>query len=87
LRLEGLSREIVRVIQNLRKLAELNVDQHIVISYSGDPQIERAIVEKADYIARETLTSSLQKDDAIDGGRKHEIQGLEIAISISPLVG
>jgi isoleucyl-tRNA synthetase len=79
-----LDREIVRVIQNLRKLADLNVDQHIVVRYSGDPEIERAMVEKAGYIKSETLTSSLEKCD-VDNDRKRKIQGLEIAISISPL--
>jgi isoleucyl-tRNA synthetase len=84
LRLEGLSREIVRVIQNLRKLKGLRVDQSIVIRYSGDPEIERVMVEKADYIGRETLAFSLEKVD-VDEGRKNKIQGFEIAISISPL--
>lgn len=60
LRREGLAREVIRHLQNARKNAGLNVDDHIVLSLtSEDEQLQRAVVEFQKMILAETLADSL----------------------------
>jgi len=60
LRAEGLAREGVKRIQNLRKDAGFEVTDRIEISYHGSPRIADAMAEYADWIRNETLALELQ---------------------------
>ncbi len=66
---EGLARELVRRIQDLRKQAGLNVDDHIVIEYRTDPSSEtqKAFAEFAEYVLEETLADELTSSPAPEG--------------------
>jgi isoleucyl-tRNA synthetase len=57
LRNEGVAREIVRSVQDARKLAGLEVSDRIVLGVSGSPAIETALGEYRDYIMLETLAT------------------------------
>ena len=63
---EGLAREFVHTIQNLRKQMDLEVTQRIHIAYSGDDAIGGAIDCHLDYIMAETLALSCESS-AVDG--------------------
>ena len=69
LRLEGLAREIVRLIQDRRKKLGLNVEDRIHTCYVADGMIVRAIEKHADYIKNETLSVTIEpgKGDGCDG--------------------
>jgi len=69
LRLEGLAREIVRLIQDRRKKLGLNVEDRIHTCYVADGMIVRAIEKHADYIKNETLSVAIEpgKGDGCDG--------------------
>jgi len=84
LMLDGLSREIVRHIQNLRKLADLEVDERILVHYRGGPLIERVFSERLEYISRETLSTKLIRSEKAPGNPKR-IGGEDLVISISPV--
>jgi isoleucyl-tRNA synthetase len=57
LHLEGLAREVVRNVQQLRKEADLAVEDRITLFLdTGSEQLRKAIDAHRDYIARETLT-------------------------------
>jgi len=69
LRLEGLAREVVRVIQDRRKKLGLNVEDRIDTRYDADGMLVRAMQRHADYIKSETLSVTLQpgREDGFDG--------------------
>jgi isoleucyl-tRNA synthetase len=58
LKLEGLARDIVRQVQDLRKKANLDIQDRIVLYLGTESPILRAAIEAhRDYIAGETLTT------------------------------
>ncbi|MEX2587265.1 MAG: isoleucine--tRNA ligase [Actinomycetota bacterium] len=57
---EGLARDVVRHIQQLRKERGLNIEDHIEAAYrTDDPQLGQAISEWIDYIRGETQSTAL----------------------------
>ena len=67
LRREGLARDIVRHIQQLRKDIGLEIQDHIHVCWqSDDATVSAAVAEYADYIRRETLCDELSDTRASD---------------------
>jgi len=60
LRMEGLAREVVRLIQDRRKRLGLNVEDRIHTCFEADGLLARAIEKHADYIKNETLSVTLE---------------------------
>ena len=69
LKLEGLAREVVRIIQDRRKKLGLNVEDRIHTRYEADGLIARALERHCEYIKAETLSVTLEpgRDDSYDG--------------------
>ena len=61
LRAEGLARESVKRIQNLRKDADFDVTDRIVVEYRGSDQIAQSVARYDDWIRNETLALELQE--------------------------
>ncbi len=57
---ERIAREVVRRIQTLRKNANLELSDRIVIHYQASPRLVEAINAFADYVQRETLARDMQ---------------------------
>ncbi|MEE2658339.1 MAG: isoleucine--tRNA ligase [Candidatus Latescibacterota bacterium] len=58
---EGIAREVVNRVQNLRKDAGLDVTDRIRLFISGSPAVEQAVVEAhRDYVCTETLAEQLE---------------------------
>ena len=53
---EGLAREVVRRVQNLRKKAGFNLDDRIVTTYQAEGELAEAIETWRDFIVAETLS-------------------------------
>ncbi|MBO7638537.1 MAG: class I tRNA ligase family protein, partial [Treponema sp.] len=68
LKLEGYARDLVRGIQNSRKESGLEITDRINLSVSGDEELKAAFVQFKDFVAGETLSTSAQWVDSIDGG-------------------
>ncbi len=60
---EGLAREVVRRIQQLRKEADLAIADRIAVLYRASDRLAAAIDQCRDYIAGETLAETLQAGD------------------------
>ena len=74
LRREGLARDIVRNVQNLRKDAGLDMEDRIVLSLRTDSaELRQAIAACGDYIASETLAVELTGAALADVGGATEV--------------
>ena len=62
---EGLAREIISKIQNIRKESNFDVSDRINIKYNGDDEVLKAVKEFSDYIKEETLTINLELDENV----------------------
>ena len=83
LKKEGLARDLVNRIQNLRKEQGMEVQDKIAVSL--DPKedwVKDAVNENHDYICTETQAVSLQLADQIDDAIELEIDDLKMGISI-----
>jgi isoleucyl-tRNA synthetase len=56
---EGLARELVRRIQEMRKSAGFEIADRISLSYDGGEDVARVMTSWADYIKQETLAERL----------------------------
>jgi len=56
---EGVSREVVRRLQNMRKAANFNITDHIISYYQTDELITKVLTDYSTYIKKETLSSQL----------------------------
>ncbi len=82
LKKEGLSRDMVNRIQNLRKDKGFEVQDKIEVSYqTTDPMMTDALVEFADYIKSETLAVALSAS-SVENPEKFDIDGVEIDVQI-----
>ncbi|MDP2327913.1 MAG: isoleucine--tRNA ligase [Dehalococcoidia bacterium] len=57
---EGIARELVRRIQDLRRDAGLEVSDRIRVAYQSDDLVRRVMAEHHDYIAGETLALAIE---------------------------
>ena len=64
---EGLAREIVHVIQNIRREKGLDVSDRIAVTYSVPDEVAPAFDQFRDYIMGETLCTRLVRADEVDG--------------------
>ncbi len=59
LRLEGLAREVISRVQRLRKEAQLDVSDRIVVALAGDEELESAVAAHRGRIAEEVLATQV----------------------------
>jgi isoleucyl-tRNA synthetase len=69
---EGLAREFVRRVQDLRKVAELEIADRIRLYYSATPLLIKAVMENEDYITSETLAVEIHQGIIPEGLIKAE---------------
>src|SRR5215211_462855 len=79
LRREALAREVVHAVQAARKSAGLNVEDRISLTLGGDDALMDAARAHEEYVARETLATSLNYDGT---GERSEIEGRELLIAV-----
>lgn len=84
---EGLARDLVRLVQQTRKEAGLNVSDRIKLWISGDQAVQDAVQAHGDFIAEETLTAELEY--AKGGGKgfslEHPLGSGQVSITVSAL--
>ena len=68
---EGMSRDFVRQVQQLRKDANLNITDRIKVEYhSEDNSVQAMVAEWGDYIRGETLADGIEFSATADSGIK-----------------
>ena len=77
--LEGLAREFVSKVQNIRKTSGLDIADRIKLFYSGDELTNKAFDVYSDYIMSETLATVYELKD---GGEVNDINGHDVAITV-----
>ena len=82
LKQEGIARELVNRIQNLRKQQKLNVTDRINIKIERKGWIESAIYNHKEYICSEILAEELTLSDKIANPLTTEINETEIKLVI-----
>ncbi len=82
LEMEGMAREFVNRIQNLRKEANFEVTDRIIVYFDGPESISKAIDKLTDYIKAETLATALKRE-MIEGDIKREISIGEIKLNVA----
>ena len=80
LRYEGIARELVNRIQNLRKDTGLEVTDHITLKLEKSDLVTETLKRNENYITQETLTNNLQVLDQLDQGLEVEFDGVSTRI-------
>ncbi len=83
LRREGMARELVNRIQNIRKGRDYAITDHIAIVLEPKPEVVDALAEFRDYVASQTLADAIDFDPAIEANDDTlDIDGLRVNIKI-----
>ncbi|OVE75206.1 isoleucine--tRNA ligase [bacterium E08(2017)] len=81
--LEGLAREFVNKVQNMRKTAEMDVSKRIVTTFTSDEQVKNAIEQYSTYVQDETLsTECTHADDTPASAVEWDLNGHTCCIAI-----
>ncbi|ARN78048.1 isoleucine--tRNA ligase [Nonlabens spongiae] len=85
LRNEGISRELVNRIQNIRKDSGLEVTDRINIVMQSHESMNDAVSENEQYIKDETLADDLTLKQQLDNGTEIEFDDIKTVIAIKKL--
>ncbi len=81
---EGLAREFVNRLQNMRKDAGLEITERILVGFKADERLSKAILKMSDYVMLETLALKVETDHLEpEHQARWEIDGLQCEIGIS----
>jgi isoleucyl-tRNA synthetase len=80
---EGIARELVNRIQNIRKDSGFEVTDKIKVHLQKNSELEKAVTANESYIKSETLTEDLIFEDAINEGIEIEFDEIKTKISIT----
>ncbi len=83
LRKEGIARELVNRIQNLRKDSGFEVTDKIKVQLMKDGHLEEAVLANETYIKSETLTETLVFENSLENGTEIEFDDIKTKIIIS----
>jgi isoleucyl-tRNA synthetase len=87
---EGRAREVVRLIQDVRKRAGFLISDRIQVRYNASDGVAEAFEQHAEYIRRETLATALEPglDGAQDWHRAEAaIDGVPVVVAVQRAAG
>ena len=82
LRREGIARELVNRIQNIRKSSGFEITDKIKITLSRNPQTDDAVNEYNDYIRNQVLGTSLTLADNVENGTELNFDDFSLYVSV-----
>ena len=82
---EGMARDFVRHVQQLRKDADLDIENRIAVTYSSsNDDVAAAVDQWRDYICRETLADQLAPADSVpDDAKSVTVGGANVRLTIT----
>ena len=85
LRNEGMARELINRIQNIRKGNDFEITDKVKVRLTDIPEIKDAVGAYGDYIAAQVLADSITLVDGLDGDDcvELDIDGLKAKASVS----
>jgi isoleucyl-tRNA synthetase len=78
---EGIARELINRIQNLRKSSGLEITDRIAVVLEDREEIHNAVLHCGEYIASQVLATSLELADGVQG-EVLEMDGYNVNIQI-----
>jgi isoleucyl-tRNA synthetase len=85
LKAEGVARELINRIQNLRKEKGFEVTDRIKVTLSQNTEIQQAVDNNFSYICTEILADSLNFDGGLANGDAIDIDGENLLLSIEKI--
>ena len=84
---EGIARELVHRIQNLRRAAGFELTDRIVTFFRGPEEVARVMGSFGQYIKQETLSEDLVLGEPIEGSHSEmsKIEGSELVLGVKRL--
>ena len=82
LRREGIARELVNRIQNIRKSSGFEITDKITITLSKNSQTDDAVTEYNGYICNQVLANSLQLVDEVKEGTELNFDDFSLWVSV-----
>ena len=81
---EGLARELVHRIQNLRRTGGFEITDRILTFYQGSHQVQDVMQKFADYIQQETLSEELIEREPEEGAHteKQKLEGMDVVLGV-----
>jgi len=84
LKAEGLAREIVRRVQDMRKKAGFNIEDRITTCYQAQGLLTEVFTTWGEYIASETLTTRLLNAPPVEDAyvEEHLLEGEALVLAV-----
>ena len=81
---EGMARELVHRLQNLRRGAGFEITDRIVTCYQAPETVRSVILKFASYIQQETLSDDLVEGEPSDGAHSEQqkLEGMEVMLGV-----
>ena len=86
LRYEGIAREFVNRVQNLRKFQEFEITDRIEIYLEKNILLEKVINQNYEYIVNETLAKKLHFTDTLENAHNVSLDEIEINLTIKKTI-
>ncbi|GAA3341974.1 isoleucine--tRNA ligase [Amorphoplanes nipponensis] len=83
---EGLARDMIRVVQQARRDADLDVSDRIALRIAAAPAVAAAVEAHRDFVAAETLATSLTLDEAATGFSGEVGDGESVTVAVTRAV-
>jgi isoleucyl-tRNA synthetase len=83
----GYAREAINRIQSARKTLNLPYDARIEVVYRTEGDVDQALAEHAEAIAKETLATKFEPGDPAEDAHQTEVEGVAFVFSVRKLPG
>ena len=82
---EGIARELINRIQNIRKSSGLEITDRIQVSVSGNEAIEYAISQHKAYIASQVLAQNIVVTENLTNATEVDFDGVPVFILVEKI--